>query len=1191
MSDSSSAPDPNDVFFGQFLKELTEAPDKEAVVRKYTEQRPELAADLRKLAALNGLLERTGTDAPADPEQPRQLGEFRILRRIGRGGMGEIYEAEHERLRRRVAVKVLRQGKISPTARDRFLREQKVLARLHQTHIVPIHTAGEEGSLQFFVMPYIRGAGLHHVVEAARQMESTQPRTRTPPLGRLAGLVGDNRDASTGPTAKGPAGEEASTTPCPSPASPPGGRLVLSLEYFRSVAELMADAAEAVAYAHGAGILHRDLKPSNILVDRAGQCWLIDFGLAGFVGGPGATLRGDDGDLDADALTATGFMGTPNYMAPEQFQGVADVRTDVWGLGATLYELLTLRRAFEGSSVREISRKIVQEEPATPPGPVSNPPRDLAAIAGKAMRKEPAQRYARAQEFAEDLRRWLRLEPTTARPAWPARRVALWARRNKGWAAAIAVALVTAAALVALAFVWVERQAELTRQRLADAEARAQADRRAVLVQQLLVNRTTERRHNWSGDSWKLIQEAAPIRPEDNGDLRDEATAALVGLDADLVRRTDDGAASSIALDPKTGLVLLGGAGPMNGQPAQPARVINYRTGQMLHRSGRTDPGPVAFREDVPLQFVADAQDPCQLLLWDVARQQAVREFRLPVPRGGVREQAAVVLSMTADGAYVAATPLDDEAADVRSPGALWDARTGKILRPITVPASALAIRPDGRQLATGHKDGSIRVWDVASGRLVQQLESGGNRVHCLVFHRDYWRRGQTRELERGWLLAAGYAGANVVVWDLSREHWPRSVCRGATTYNVYALAFSPDGTTLVSAGHDWFANVWDTATGRLLLKLHSREWVTGIAYSADGSHLITSSRTAFAQVTGLDVWAFQNGRGIRTLRGLSGPVSKLSFSPDRRYLAALSRDWQLGIWDLQADRLLYVLDPPRGKLADNAALAFSRDGRRFAYSSGEAARLWDVASGDERERWQLPPGMTDALVFHPDGPLLLFRVESPDKKHYPRPDGQDVCRLRALRDKGIADTIAEKVDFQDVAHLEVALGGRAFVGQGKATRAGRPVHLIKLFDGLTGGVGGEYEAPLKTLGFGISLDSEGRFLAFNIDLTPAGNPFQIVELPSGKPVCILEDNGSLAPGLAYRARNDSAPPFGVLLFARSQADRVARLGVGTPTSSVDLPFSADGKLLAWGNSDGSVYVCDLEAVRQRLNRVGLGWD
>ncbi len=190
MHESLSAPSDEEQILADFVAQLEKRGP--GIVEEFVGRYPALADEFRGLAAMGDLIHQTHSDA--DPPMPERLGEFKIVRRIGRGGMGEIYEAFQDRLKRRVAVKVIRQGKISPDSRARFLREQTILARLHQTHIVPIHTAGEHGPLHYFAMPYIEGATLSETIQAAREQQTSNPGGRTPPLGDIAGkLAADSR--------------------------------------------------------------------------------------------------------------------------------------------------------------------------------------------------------------------------------------------------------------------------------------------------------------------------------------------------------------------------------------------------------------------------------------------------------------------------------------------------------------------------------------------------------------------------------------------------------------------------------------------------------------------------------------------------------------------------------------------------------------------------------------------------------------------------------------------------------------------------------------------------------------------------------------------------------------------------------------------------------------------------------------
>src|SRR6185369_14584466 len=201
--------------------------------------------------------------------------------------------------------------------------------------------------------------------------------------------------------------------------------------YIRTVAQLGIQAAEALDHAHTRGILHRDIKPGNLLLDEQGQLWVTDFGLAQIQGNPGLTLSGD-------------ILGTLRYMSPEQALArrvVIDGRTDVYSLGVTLYELLTLRPAFDGKDREEVLRKIAFEEPERPRRLKRDIPLELETITLKAMARTPTDRYGTAQELADDLRRFLADEPIRARRPTLAQRARRWMRRHQTlvWSAAVGI--------------------------------------------------------------------------------------------------------------------------------------------------------------------------------------------------------------------------------------------------------------------------------------------------------------------------------------------------------------------------------------------------------------------------------------------------------------------------------------------------------------------------------------------------------------------------------------------------------------------------------------------------------------------------------------------------------------------------------------------------------------------------------
>jgi serine/threonine protein kinase/Tfp pilus assembly protein PilF len=380
-----------------------EKPDIEEYAARY----PQAADLLRKvLAALEliGFSQFSGSGLSADAAEPvGTLGDFRILREVGRGGMGIVYEAEQISLGRRVALKVLPfAATLDARHLQRFHNEARAAASLDHPAIVQVHAVGCERGVHFYAMQFIDGQSLDAFLRRLRQ-EAAASRIDDP----------ERTTDELNPPAPDKTFVEMQTKATMQPV-PPGPAS------FRRVAEWGIAAAGALEHAHGMGIVHRDIKPANLLIDGQGQLWITDFGLARAASDPGLTLTGD-------------VLGTLRYMSPEQAlakHSLVDYRTDVYSLGVTLYELLTLHPAIDGEDREEMLRKIALEEPVPPRQRSRSIPGDLETIVLKAMEKNPADRYLSAQELADDLRRFLEDKPIQARrPTW-AQRLRKWERRH-----------------------------------------------------------------------------------------------------------------------------------------------------------------------------------------------------------------------------------------------------------------------------------------------------------------------------------------------------------------------------------------------------------------------------------------------------------------------------------------------------------------------------------------------------------------------------------------------------------------------------------------------------------------------------------------------------------------------------------------------------------------------------------------
>lgn len=1132
MSGDRSQPDFEEDVLARFLRDLEAAPDRSAVVRDYGGRYPPMADELARLEEMNRLVARAGSDESGG-DAPRQLGEFRIVRRIARGGMGDIYEAVQDRLNRRVAVKTIRRGRISPQARGRFFREQRVLARLHQTHIVPIHTAGEDGDLLYFAMPFIDGAALHHVVQAAAAFETRGPGSKTPSLAKLADRVTDDRSVSESPA---PASERPRT---------------LSADYFRSVAQVIADAAEAVDHAHRMNILHRDLKPSNILIDRNGQCWIIDFGLAGYVGQISAPIGEVANEDSSEALTTGGIIGTPQYMAPEQWRGEpADVRTDVWGLGATLYELLTLRRPFDGPSDLDMHDHVLADEPPPPRTLVRNVPADLAAVCRKAMQKNASQRYPSAQAVADDLRRWLRHEPVGARPARAVRRTALWARRNRGWAAAMVFTLLAAMALMGLE-VWHERQQAASNLR----------DTEMLKLQRL---RLESHADGWRDRCWEAAQKIHSLRSA--ADVKNEAAALLIGYDAhpDPALAFSFGG-SSVTFDPSGKRLLVGGLKNRLGEPESGARLIDISQGGVVAVSELKGAGPVAFRHDgTPYQLAPKPKDAWTLMLWDVNRQQAVREFAIaagltPQP---VTEFNFPVLAMAADGSRVAAsTTLPNEQGTL----VIWDTNTGKELGRWDRKAECLAFTPDGALLAAGDVTGYISVYALDSDSPPATWQAGRIKIMGLAFGLDPLHHDDDSRLI--WQLATGDAGTRATVWDLHTRQ-PRCYCDGSKD-SVSALAFSPDGMTLASSGRSPI-KVWDAASGRLLFDIGVPDLTAGLAFDATGRRLAFCNGPS--AINSVGVWELEPGRGTTTLGGLVGPVVKSTFSVDGRYFAALSQQWQIAVWDLNQGRLMHVLDGPHGEYSDNAALAFSADGTQLASAAFKEAKLWDVITGRQlHKHWVLPPGLQDALAFDPSGKKLWsVRCETttgvPPYSHadvhlHPR-----VYRIRNLLDPDAAmRTIQTEPPDDHVQMITAATDASAVVINGFRIVDGQKHNTVRAF-----------AVPECTLLWADTSTPNASIME------PTNRLLGYQSRDKGDVVV------HMSSGAIWREKPGRFGPDGKWWLVGSLLStgdtEIANLDFSQNT--MHPQFSPCGRFVALGGRDGSVVIYELEEFRRQLAKL-----
>jgi eukaryotic-like serine/threonine-protein kinase len=450
LAESSSAPDDAVVIAVKRYMRLLDrgnAPSHEVYLRQHSEIAGLLQPALEGLMLVHRAAERRPSGVAVAPDaefMAKPIGDFQIVGELGRGGMGIVYEAVQLSLGRRVALKVLPFASgLDEVRLQRFRNEAHAAAALHHTNIVPVYAVGSDRGIHYYAMQLIHGHTLAELIDGVRETTGKSKSVSKEP----------NQDHSLDDSGKRRPVAETMRVQSALLSGSQAGRA----GYYQSVVKMAHQAALALEHAHRYGVVHRDVKPANLLIDAAGNIWITDFGLAQV---QAAEVQ----------LTRTGDpMGTLRYMSPEQAVGnrtLIDHRTDIYSLGVTLYELLTLEPAIRGKGYRDMLNQVVEQEPAAPRCVDPRLPVELDTIIRKAIAKSPAERYVSAQALADDLQRWLDDKPILAKPPTPLERFAKWRRRNSGMVAAAGgvLLLATLSLLVTTLMVW--RQQQHTREAL-----------------------------------------------------------------------------------------------------------------------------------------------------------------------------------------------------------------------------------------------------------------------------------------------------------------------------------------------------------------------------------------------------------------------------------------------------------------------------------------------------------------------------------------------------------------------------------------------------------------------------------------------------------------------------------------------------------------------------------------------------
>jgi serine/threonine protein kinase/WD40 repeat protein len=867
----------------------------------------------------------------------KQLGDYRIIREIGRGGMGVVYEAEQVSLGRHVALKLLPNQALQDVEhKRRFEREARAAAKLHHTNIVPVFGVGDHDGVPYYVMQFIQGLGLDVVLHELNRIKpgaaptciglpkageirvsrrdvsavnlahslmtgAFQPSSDNytvsdaKPLPSIDVTVdepaqGDGQETAASQSKSGTGRLSDSFTVSSSTFALPGSSDTGSKAtrkkqtYWQSVANIGRQVAEALEYAHKQGILHRDVKPSNLLLDMRGTVWVTDFGLAKLAG-PGVEDITHTGDL----------LGTLRYMPPEAFEGKSDARGDVYSLGLTMYELLAMRPAFAEKDRNKLIKQVTTSEPTPLENVRHEIPRDLVTIIQKSIAREPSRRYATAEELAADLQRFLDDEPIQARRQTQLERYVRWARHHPGIAV---LGGVLTAVLVLATIGSLLAAGHFNRLRLNEAQA-AQSERDARLAE----SSQRQRADVTLADMYTSRGLLAGERDAAAEAVLWFAAAADQSATAEDFRRQEDNRLRARnwmrqATLPVAALSLSGGAHQLDFQPRGNLLLVRFGKGEVILWSWRDDKHLPWAKELTGIGSAQFSPDGASVALGFLSGEAQIRNVTDGELLAKIQHQGQInALAFSPDGKLLAI------ASDLVQ---VWDINGQAFHKPVWShprPVNALVFNRKGDRLITACDDKLARVFAV---------DSRQDRVEPLYAPVVHAVASPPALVDEDRILVTVSGDSEHRRWDMATGkpvsaaiHTKQQFPRGVLASSVVA---SPDGNWFVTGG-TYGAELYAADAKQPPVYLSHKNFVTKSVFSPDNTMLLSMSWDQTARL-----WSLPHGQPLGPPLKHMAIVKECAWSHDARYVATAQNDGLIRVWQRPVDNLVIAQESVWGQ-------------------------------------------------------------------------------------------------------------------------------------------------------------------------------------------------------------------------------------------------------------------------------------